>query len=66
MLIHLSKDEVNEGVSWEGFWGRECQAEGTGRAKALRLECACCVWSEEAIMAGEREGVRREMWVGRP
>lgn len=66
-MVFEQRLEVSEGVSWEDIWGRKYQAAGTASAKALRLECAFCVWSE-GIVAGGRKGVRgehKEMRVGR-
>ena len=49
--------EVN-GVS-QGNIGKGVQSAGTGSAKALRRECACCVWRtlRKVQVAGGSESV---------
>lgn len=62
--------ELDEGVSQEETWRRAFQAEGTASAKALRLECAYCVWRTVRrplwLEGGVSEGCEREeMRVGK-
>lgn len=45
-------------MTWEDIWGGVLQAEGIVGAKAMRLECACCVWREK--MRGREVGDRAD------